>query len=78
MNLRRAAKDYSLDGMVWNYINNCRPLAITSHLGKTWLEETTGLPTLSLEVNYYDSRHLSLGNLKTRLEAFAEMLRKEQ
>ena len=42
---------------------------------KRWVEETTGVPTLSLEMDVYDSRNYSASALGTRVEAFAEMLR---
>jgi len=70
-----AAKDLKVDGVVWGYLFNCRPLAIGSHLVKHLIEEQTGIPTLSLEMDIYDSRSYNAESLKTRVEAFAEMLR---
>jgi len=62
----RAVKALNIDGLVWGYLYNCRPLALTSHFIKKWVEKTTGVPTLSLEMDIYD---------RTRVEAFAELLR---
>jgi len=73
--MEHAVKATQVDGLIWNYIYNCRPMALTSHLLKKWVEETTGVPTLSLEADIYDSRSYSAGTLKTKVEAFAEMLR---
>jgi len=70
-----AARDYKVDGVLWSYLFNCRPLALTSHIMKKWVEENTGIPTLSLESDCYDSRNYSAAALRTRVEAFAEMLR---
>jgi len=70
-----AARDYKVDGVLWAYLYNCRPLALTSHIMKKWVEENTGIPTLSLETDCYDSRNYSAAALRTRVEAFAEMLR---
>jgi benzoyl-CoA reductase/2-hydroxyglutaryl-CoA dehydratase subunit BcrC/BadD/HgdB len=39
------------------------------------VEETTGIPVMSLEIDAYDSRNYSAAALRTRVEAFAEMLR---
>jgi len=64
-----------VDGLIWNYLYNCRPMALTSHFLKKWVEESAGVPTLALEVDIYDSRSYSAGNLRTKVEAFAEMLR---
>jgi benzoyl-CoA reductase/2-hydroxyglutaryl-CoA dehydratase subunit BcrC/BadD/HgdB len=47
---------------------------------KEFVESETGLPVLSLETDIYDSRTYSAEALRTRVEAFAEMLlqRKER
>ena len=73
--MEHAVKATQVDGLIWNYLYNCRPMALTSQLLKKWIEETTGVPTLSLESDIYDSRSYSAGTLKTKVEAFAEMLR---
>ncbi len=70
-----AARDLDVDGVMWGYLFNCRPLAETSHTVKKWVEETTGIPTIALEMDAYDSRNYSAAALRTRVEAFAEMLR---
>jgi len=65
----------NVDGVIYNYLYNCRPIALTAHLTKEWVEENTRIPTLSLEFDLYDSRSYSAGALRTRVETFAEMLR---
>ena len=70
-----AVRDLKVDGVMWNYLYNCRPSAQTSHTLKRWVEENTGVPTLSLEMDIYDSRNYNAATLRTRVEAFAEMLR---
>jgi benzoyl-CoA reductase/2-hydroxyglutaryl-CoA dehydratase subunit BcrC/BadD/HgdB len=70
-----AAKTLKMDGVVWGYQYNCRPMALGSHLFKQVIEEETGVPTLSLEMDIYESRNYSAEALRTRVEAFAEMLR---
>jgi hypothetical protein len=70
-----AVRILKLDGLIWSYLYNCRPLALSSHFLKKWVEENTGVPTLALEMDIYDSRSYSAGTLKTKVEAFAEMLR---
>jgi hypothetical protein len=64
----------NMDGVIWGYLYNCRPLALGSHLIKQWIEEKTGVPTLALEIDIYDSRYYSAESLRTRVEAFAELL----
>lgn len=65
----------NIDGCIWGYSYNCRPMAQTSHFLKKWVLEKTGVPTLSVEQDHFDSRNYSAAALKTRVEAFAEMLR---
>jgi len=69
------AKALRVDGVIYNYQYSCRPLALSSDLVKRFLEQNTGVPTLALEMDYYDSRNYSAAALRTRVEAFAEMLR---
>ena len=73
--IEAAVRTLNVDGVIWNYQYNCRPMAITSHIVKKWVEETTGVPTLSLESDLYEGRSYSVAALRTRVEAFAEMLK---
>jgi len=73
--IEHAVKNLEFDGFIWPYLYNCRPLALSSHFLKKWIEDTTHVPTLALEMDIYDSRSYSAGNLRTKVEAFAEMLR---
>jgi hypothetical protein len=70
-----AVRTLSIDGVLWGYLYNCRPSAQSSHFLKKWVEEDTGVPTLSLEMDIYDTRNYSAAALRTRVETFAEMLR---
>lgn len=70
-----AAQAFDVDGVIFNYLFNCRPIAMLSHLLKQFVEKETGLPVLSLEMDMYDSRNYSAAALRTRVEAFADMLR---
>ncbi len=69
------ARESNVDGIIWNYHFNCRPLAQPSHLFKQFVEKETGIPVLSLESDWYDSRNYSAASLRTRVETFAEILR---
>lgn len=70
-----AVKDLDIDGLIWNYLFNCRPVSITSHLPKEVLQKEAGIPVLNLEMDMYESRSYSAENLRTRVEAFSEMLK---
>lgn len=73
--LENAVRALNIDGVIFGYQHSCRPNASGSHTTKKWIEETTGVPTLSLEMDIYDNRYYSAGALRTRVEAFADMLR---
>jgi hypothetical protein len=70
-----AIRIMKLDGFIAQYLYNCRPVATISHIQKKYLEETTGLPVLSLEIDNFDSRAYSADALRTKVETFAEMLK---
>ena len=70
-----AAQEFNVDGVIFNYLFNCRPIAMLSHLLKQFVEKQTGIPVLSLEMDVYDSRAYSAAALRTRVETFADMLR---
>jgi len=74
----KAAKLMKLDGFIATYIYNCRPVATVSHPQKKYLEEKTGLPVLSLEIDNFDSRAYSADSLRTKVETFAEMLKEKK
>jgi benzoyl-CoA reductase/2-hydroxyglutaryl-CoA dehydratase subunit BcrC/BadD/HgdB len=73
-----AVRALNMDGVIWGYQYNCRPLSIGSHLVKQMIEKETGVPTLSLEMDYYETRNYSAEALRTRVEAFAEMLKADR
>jgi hypothetical protein len=70
-----SVKFAEVDGIIYNYQFSCRPLVVNSKLLKLHLEKETGLPTLLLDMDIYDDRNYSAASLRTRLEAFAEMLK---
>jgi len=70
-----AIRALNVDGLIFNYLFNCRPLAQPSHFLKKWVEGNLGIPVLALEFDLADSRTYSAGALRTRVETFAEILR---
>jgi len=73
--IEEVARELNIDGVIWNYLFNCRPIAQTSHLFKQFVEKEIGMPVLSLEMDMYESRSYSAAALRTRVETFADMLR---
>jgi benzoyl-CoA reductase/2-hydroxyglutaryl-CoA dehydratase subunit BcrC/BadD/HgdB len=70
-----AVQTTEVDGLIANYLFNCRPLALLSHTLKDWVERQVGLPTLALENDIYDTRSYSPASMMTRIETFAETLK---
>lgn len=64
-----------LDGVIYTYPFSCRPIVCTSKLTQVQIEKEIGLPVLLLEMDLYDRRNYSIASMRTRLEAFAEMLK---
>jgi benzoyl-CoA reductase/2-hydroxyglutaryl-CoA dehydratase subunit BcrC/BadD/HgdB len=66
----KLAKEYKVDGVVSDVVRFCAPL----ENDKPWLKkemDKRGIPILELSVDYGDAPS---GQLRTRLEAFLEML----
>ena len=68
-------KTFDVDGAIITYPYSCRLVAITPIMKKKAIQEQLGIPAMVLEADVYDTRQYSAGSLKTRVEAFAELLR---
>jgi len=71
--LQQMAKDYRIDGAINPCHWGCRQGSGARGLVSKGLGEI-GVPVLNLEVDCIDSRNFAQGQIKTRLEAFIEML----
>lgn len=71
--LRRLAREYRVDGAVNPCHWGCRQGSGTRGLVERGLADA-GIPVLNLEVDCVDERNFALGQLRTRVEAFVEML----
>ncbi len=70
---KEIAQEYKCDGVVLSYNPSCRIFYILQMELKNALD-AAGIPTLSLECDMADERTYSEGQVKTRLDAFIEML----
>ena len=68
-------KDWKVDGAIICYPYSCRPYTIPPLMVKRAITERLGIPAMVLEGDAYDSRQYSAGALRTRVEAFAEVLK---
>lgn len=72
--LERMARDYRVDGAINPCHWGCRQGAGGRGLVEEGLKKI-GVPVLNLEVDCIDPRNFSEGQLKTRIQAFVEMLK---
>lgn len=71
--LKKLAREYRIDGAVNPCNWGCRQGAGARGLIENGLKEI-GIPVLNIEVDCVDSRKFTEGQIRTRLEAFMEML----
>ncbi|MFH1026331.1 MAG: 2-hydroxyacyl-CoA dehydratase family protein, partial [Nitrospirota bacterium] len=66
---------WKVDGAILCYPYSCRPYTIPPLMSKKALKDRLGIPVLVLEGDAYDTRNYSAGQLRTRVETFAELLK---
>lgn len=71
---REMASHAKLDGVIFAVMFSCRVLAPAAYMVKKEVEEA-GTPAMVLEVDVVDPRTHTADTLRTRVEAFAELLR---
>ncbi len=72
-NLQRLAREYKVDGAINPCHWGCRQGTGARGMIEKGLKEV-GVPVLNLEVDCVDQRNFAQGQLKTRIEAFVEMI----
>lgn len=70
-----AVKRYHLDGVLNLFHYSCRYFAGDPLILKDAVEKETGVPVMVLEGDLYDPRFYTAEQLRTRIEAFGEMLK---
>jgi hypothetical protein len=68
-------KQWNVDGFIIHFPYSCRPWAITPIMAKKSISEKLNIPCLVMEGDCYDTRNYSAGQLRTRVETFAELLK---
>lgn len=71
-------KKYNLDGVVLDVTYTCRVGAADSQIMKNFIERELGVPALIMEHDVYDPRFYTPGQVRTRIETFAEQVRVRQ
>lgn len=72
--LKKGCQDWNVDGLMWTWALHCRPAVLTGFIYKKVIEKELGIPTLSLEIDWWDSRTYNAETLSTRIETFAQLL----
>jgi benzoyl-CoA reductase/2-hydroxyglutaryl-CoA dehydratase subunit BcrC/BadD/HgdB len=68
-------KKYKLDGVILDVTYTCRVGAADSQIMKNFIEKELGVPALIMEHDVYDPRFFTPGQVRTRIETFAEQVR---
>lgn len=68
-------RHFNVDGAIDFYPYSCREWVPTVMMTKKTIERELGIPVLVLEGDAYDTRNYNAGQLRTRVETFAELLR---
>ena len=66
----RAARDFNVDGVIFNIYRYCDPFGFEVPAMKDYIE-SQGIPVLYVETEYFMS---DIGRLRTRIQAFLEIL----
>ena len=68
-------KKYKLDGVLLDVTYTCRVGAADSQIMKNFIEKELGIPALIMEHDVYDPRFFTAGQVRTRIETFAEQVK---
>ena len=70
-----AVRRYHLDGVLMLFHYSCRYFAGDPLILKDAVEKETGVPVMVFEADLYDPRFYTAEQMRTRIEAMAEMLK---
>jgi benzoyl-CoA reductase/2-hydroxyglutaryl-CoA dehydratase subunit BcrC/BadD/HgdB len=73
--LMHICKEWNLDGAILNYQIGCRDISVGTLKSSELIKKELGIPSLVLESDLTDPRHLSVESVRSRVEAFAEVLK---
>jgi benzoyl-CoA reductase/2-hydroxyglutaryl-CoA dehydratase subunit BcrC/BadD/HgdB len=68
-------EEWNLDGILLFFQYSCRPWATPPMMAKNALQKALDIPVLVVEADPFDTRNYSVGQLKTRVESFSEVVR---
>jgi benzoyl-CoA reductase/2-hydroxyglutaryl-CoA dehydratase subunit BcrC/BadD/HgdB len=75
--LLEQCREYKIAGGVLAYLITCRAIYLPSLEIRRPLEKELGIPSVLIECDLVDERTFSEGQVKTRMDAFAEQILKK-
>jgi benzoyl-CoA reductase/2-hydroxyglutaryl-CoA dehydratase subunit BcrC/BadD/HgdB len=75
---QKFAQTYKIDGAILSYTPSCRPYYIFQTEVRNYLQEQLNIPCLMLECDMADERGYSEGQIRTRMDAFLEVIMKQK
>lgn len=72
------ARQFNIDGAILSYTQSCRPFYIFQAEARNNLQEKLGIPSLLLESDMADERAYSEGQVRTRMDAFLEVIMRKK
>jgi benzoyl-CoA reductase/2-hydroxyglutaryl-CoA dehydratase subunit BcrC/BadD/HgdB len=72
------AREYKIDGAILSYTQSCRPFYIFQAEARNNLQEKMRVPCLLLETDMADERAFSEGQVRTRMDAFLEVVMRKK
>ena len=72
--LVHVCREWDLDGAILNYQIGCRDSCAETLKARDLLEKELGIPSLVIECDLADPRHISVEAMRNRVEAFVEVL----
>lgn len=72
--LRWLMEEFKIDGVIAHDNRGCKVVPLGQMDNVAWLQQTYQVPIMSFEANHGDPSNFSEGQIKTRLQAFLEML----
>jgi len=75
---KQFVQSYQIDGVILSYTQSCRPFYIFQAEVRNHLQDELGIPCLMLESDMADERAYSEGQVRTRMDAFLEVIMKQK
>lgn len=72
---KTVCKDFNVDGFIYSYPIDCRPLASCAVMERDFIEKELGIPTMLMETTIFDNRMFNIEQMRTRVETFAAILK---